>query len=369
MALSAFVIMRAKTDLVVDRMNVSIYDVAKLAGVSISTVSRALNSSGYVSQKTRKKVMEAMEELRFVPSITAQNLAKEQTMLIGLYFPLLATGAGALSSVYFMEFIRGVNEVVMNKGYHLLLINETNKEKDLLEGVQTPQYSLFLKQKRIDGLLFGSAPLRNSSFLELVKSGSPMVYIGERQVSDRGLNVYALLKQNIWQSLDYLYERNHRNIMVLSASDLHIPGIVAAYREQKRDVRLQIDVWESNDDLDTYLDFISDVYRQEQWPTGLMIMDLSRVQPTINVLNNLGLRVPEDVSLITQEHRYSDGEHCFPAATSVYVPVYEMAREAAQLLFDYLEGNVEYNEQKLLTPRIIERQSVTMRTVPPLIDG
>ncbi|RRJ65169.1 LacI family transcriptional regulator [Paenibacillus oralis] len=344
-------------------MNVSIYDVAKLAGVSISTVSRVINKSGYVSSKTEAKVNKAMETLQFVPSITAQNLAKHQTMLIGLYFNQLLNSLNGYMSTYVTEFIRGVNKVIMEKGYHLLLINELNEDKALLSGASLPQYTTFLKQKRIDGLLFGNAPLKNSSFFELVKNEAPMVYIGEKLVSDRGLNVYAQFKRNVLDSLDYLFERNHRDIAILSLAETEVSSIVTEYKEMRRDERLKIDIRITDRDLDPYMEVLSDLFSKETSPTALVIMDFGKVQPTINYLNNKGMRVPEDVSIMTQEHHFEDGEQCFPAVTSVYVPIYQMAVEAAQLLLEYLEGKEEYNKQILVSPQLIERQSVAFRSV------
>ena len=83
-------------------MKASIYDVANLAGVSISTVSRVLNKSGYVSSKTEKKVYDAVDKLNYIPNVVAQNLAKSETKLIGLYFPPLIDSTEILSSTYIL---------------------------------------------------------------------------------------------------------------------------------------------------------------------------------------------------------------------------------------------------------------------------
>ncbi|GJM71923.1 hypothetical protein HMSSN036_41390 [Paenibacillus macerans] len=87
----------------------------------------------------------------------------------------------------------------------------------------------------------------------------------------------------------------------------------------------------------------------------MLLDDISKAQQTINFLNNLGLDVPNDVSLITIEHSENDGNQCVPAVTSVYVPVYRMAIEAATLLFEYFQGNQEANREIIINPTIIER--------------
>lgn len=339
-------------------MKVSIYDVANLAGVSISTVSRVLNKSGYVSSKTEKKVLDAVDKLNFIPSAIAQNLANNETKLIGLYFPFQFGSQEGTSNTYLLEFVKGVNEVLIKWGYHLLLINEIAPMEEIISNQTTPQYYSFIKQKRIDGLILGGTPILCTSFLELLNSKMPMVYIGGKTVEHTGLNVYAQYKQYNKDLLDYFYTRNHRNIAVISHEEKIITSVIEEFRNSKNDSSLTIVNYTHNGNLDSYIQLLRSMFQQNIKPTCILLQDISKVQQTINFLNNIGLNVPNDVSIATIEHRFGDGEQCFPAVTSVYVPAYQMAVDAANLLFQYLQGNIEFNHEVLINSTITERKSV-----------
>ncbi|MDU5947784.1 MAG: LacI family DNA-binding transcriptional regulator [Paenibacillus macerans] len=345
-------------------MKVSIYDVAHLAGVSISTVSRVLNRSGYVSKKTEKKVIDAMNKLNFVPNVVAQNLANSETKLIGLYFSMPLDSTRSLYSTYLLEFINGVNSVLVQHGFHLLLINETNEADRILANQTPPQYYAFIKQKRIDGLILGSAPIACSSLFELLTMQLPVVYIGEKLFDQAGMNVYARYKQYHREILDYFYERNHRRIAVLTAETAPIKPVIREFEAEHSGDDLIVKHFTYAGDLKSYLELIGTVFSQQgDKPTALLLDDISKAQQTINFLNNLGLDVPNDVSLITIEHSKNDGNQCVPAVTSVYVPVYRMAVEAATLLFEYFQGNQAANRKVIVNPTIIERNSVKTLTL------
>lgn len=345
-------------------MKVSIYDVANLAGVSISTVSRVLNKSGYVSSKTEKKVYDAVEKLNFIPNVVAQNLANNETKLIGLYFPPLLDLKETSSNMYILEFIKGVNEVLIRWGYHLLLINEMNKKEQILSGECRPQYYSFIKQKRIDGLILGATPILCSSFFELLNLKMPMIYIGEKLFSNAGLNVYAQYKQYNKDILDYFYHRNHQYITVLSIEKEAIGSVIREFEVEKNDRELKVEHFNYSENLDEYLELLRTIFTRKDKPTALLVHDISKVQQTINFLNNINLEVPSDVSIVTIEHKFQDGEQYFPAVTSVYVPAYQMAVEATTILFEYLQGNQDFHKEIIVHSKIIERDSV--KTIPKL---
>lgn len=339
-------------------MKVSIYDVANLAGVSISTVSRVLNKSGYVSSKTEKKVHDAVKKLNFIPSAIAQNLANNETKLIGLYIPPLPDSKLIFSNTYILEFIKGVNEVLSRWGYHLLLINEINDKEQIMSDQCRPQYYSFIKHKRIDGLILGSTPIECSSFFELLNLKMPMVYIGEKLFHNAGLNVYAQYKQYNKDILDYFYNRNHQNITVISTEKKLIGSVIREFEVEKKDNELKVELFNYSGNLDSYLEILRTIFTRKDKPTALLVQDISKVQQTINFLNNLNLEVPYDVSIITIEHNFQDGEQFFPAVTSVYVPAYQMAVEATTMLFEYLQGNQDFSKELIVNSKIIERDSV-----------
>ena len=121
-------------------MIATIYDVAKLAGVSTATVSRVLNRTGKVAPKTEAIVKKAMEQLNFSPNSLAQNFAKMRSRTIGFIFPNTINNDFG-ENFYFTEFFRGINKVLGQEEYSLLLINSKNNFVNIIHE--------FLDQRKI----------------------------------------------------------------------------------------------------------------------------------------------------------------------------------------------------------------------------
>ncbi|MEV5029707.1 LacI family DNA-binding transcriptional regulator [Paenibacillus sp. LPE1-1-1.1] len=144
----------------------TIHDVAKLAKVSVTTVSRVLNNRGYISEATRAKVYKTMEELNYQPNEIARALLRKQSNVIGLIVP-------SVSHPFFSELANYVENYAYELGYKMLLCNselDPLKEKDYIE---------MLKRNRVDGIIMGSHTLQVEEYKNL---SSPIVTI-DRQIS------------------------------------------------------------------------------------------------------------------------------------------------------------------------------------------
>ena len=147
-----------------DKSKVTIYDVAERAGVAISTVSRVLNDSRDVSQKTRKRVIEAIDELKFRPDRVAKTLAQKRTRSIAIAIPTFTTP-------FHTELLKGVRSRFRNRENELLLF-------DL--GSEDPRSTLlrFLERGTVDGLLLAGVPVDERLTPELKGFRTTVVLIG-----------------------------------------------------------------------------------------------------------------------------------------------------------------------------------------------
>ncbi len=136
----------------------SIVDVAKKAGVSIATVSRVINNSGYVNQTTRVKVLESIKALGYVPSEIARSMQKNRTKLIGMIVP-------GLHNPFFAGIIHYVEQELEQLGYKLIISNSNNPRGSEVEYVE------MLKQKKVDGLIF----ISDNEIEDLIESELPIV--------------------------------------------------------------------------------------------------------------------------------------------------------------------------------------------------
>ncbi len=142
----------------------TIRDVAKLAGVSVATVSRVLNKNGYVNQDTKEKVQQAIRMLQYEPNTMAKGLASRKTETLALILP-------NISNPFFAELGRAVEDVAQTYGYTVVLCNsdnDTDKEQ---------KYIQIMKSRYVDGILFASHTLLTVDVVELNKSAIPLVVL------------------------------------------------------------------------------------------------------------------------------------------------------------------------------------------------
>lgn len=148
-------------------MAIKLTDVAKKAGVSVTTVSRVINNHGYLSDKTKHKVFTAMKELNYQPNSLARSLQGKKMKLIGLIFP-------GITNPFFAELVQDIESILFAKGYKVILCNaQQNKEKERA-------YLRMLLANQVDGIIAGAHNLGIKEYQEL---GLPIVSF-DRKLSD-----------------------------------------------------------------------------------------------------------------------------------------------------------------------------------------
>ena len=149
-------------------MRPKLTDVAKKAGVSVTTVSRVINDYGYISQKTRDKVFAAMEELNYQPNSLARSLHGKSTNLVGLIFP-------AITNPFFAELVEKIEQKLFSEGYKVILCNAgSDKEKER-------EYLKMLLANQVDGIIAGA---HNLGIDEYNRVGLPIVSF-DRKLSEQ----------------------------------------------------------------------------------------------------------------------------------------------------------------------------------------
>ena len=199
----------------------TIYDVAKVAGVSVATVSHVINGTRRVAPDTAARVRRAIEELGYQPNGIAQSLRKRVTYAIGVL-------VSDITNPFFAHLVRGVEDAAHAAGYSIIVCNsDENSEKEDF-------YIRSLWRRRIDGMLI--APTRDGTspaLKELVQKGIPFVFVDRKA---KGIGAPAVLSDNgggAYLATKHLIERGHRRIGIV----LGIPGAttteerLAGYRQ------------------------------------------------------------------------------------------------------------------------------------------
>src|SRR5699024_10091246 len=145
-------------------MKPTIYDVAEKAGVSIATVSKVINNTGKIGDKTKKRVSRVMKEINYQPSMVASALTGKRTNTIGLLIPDIA-------NPFFAELARHIEDRGQEKGFNVVMCNTDNDPK------KEAQYLQWLRQKSVDGIILATGVQTELTLKELTEQKIPFALI------------------------------------------------------------------------------------------------------------------------------------------------------------------------------------------------
>ncbi|MDE2369544.1 MAG: LacI family DNA-binding transcriptional regulator [Burkholderiales bacterium] len=268
-------------------MAVTIKDVARVAGVSVATVSRTLNGHSNVTEQTRAHVLGVVAELRFVPSSTAQSMITRRTHTIGALLP-------DLHGEYFSELIRGIDLAARARGLHLLV---SSSHGDASEAAA----ALRAMNGRVDGLLVMS-PHVSADFLWGNISGDlPAVLMNTRLADGRHASFAVDNHGGAYAMVRHLVERGHRSIAFIAGpeSNFEAQERLAGYRAALADLLpgsyeqvLQGDFTQESGSRTG-----SQVIALTQRPTAIFAANDAMAIGCLSALNEAGLQVPRDIAL------------------------------------------------------------------------
>jgi LacI family transcriptional regulator len=326
-------------------------DVAKHAGVSVSTASRVLSGQGYVSQASRIRVVDAAEMLNYAPNHMARSLRLNRTHIIGLV-------VADIENFFYSQIAKGVTSVAREHGYHVVLANSEENRK--LESQQIQM----LANLRVDGLIFtptgGNRRQLESSF---ISSGIPVIQVDRRV---RGLPADAVLADNVGgaqQAVEALLDAGHTRIGILAGSQLVTTGKarLAGYRRALEARGIAFDeslVGRGLFTRDSALKDAHDILCQRPRPTALFAANNILAEGAARALVELKLVAPKDISIVAFDDAPWMSAIAHPL-TTVDQPAREAGRVAATLLLDRLSGGQGAEPQTVvLSPRLISRNSV-----------
>lgn len=335
----------------------TLHDVAKRAGVAPITVSRVINNTGYIRQETRQRVLEAVEELGYVPNRLARGLRSRRSNVLAL---VLAD----ISNPFFTQIARGVEDTASEHGYMVIYCN-TDESED-----EEEKYLHLLLQNRVDGILFVPAGSGAGAIEAARRHNTPLVLIDRRPPGAVLDSVRGDSFGGAYQLGRLLLDLGHRRIALLngpagvSTADERLAGFACALDQAGVP---------AGERLSFCGRFTSESGRQMTLqalasnppPTALLAANNFIALGALQALQQSGLRVPQDVALAGFDD-LPDALVTFPFLTVAVQPAYEMARQATELLLARLAGSGPAEPQEIILPtRLLVRQS----SGGPLIAG
>ncbi|HHY81961.1 MAG TPA: LacI family transcriptional regulator [Clostridiales bacterium] len=330
---------------------VTIKDVAKKAGVSSSTVSRALSGKIPVDEKTKERVLAAVKELNYQPNALAKGLKEGVTGTIGLIVPNICNPVFPLVS-------RGVEDTARKHGYTLILCNtdeDINIEKECIQK---------LRKQWVDGIILAASGRDDSHINELKASGLPMVLL-IRKLGDEVDAVVIDNKKAAYQAVRYLVDTGHQRIIAV-IGDTTLPlyserfqGYCQALEEAGivPDPSLVIKV----PDNESCYDAIYRLIKKGVKADAVFALSDPRALEAMRAVKDAGLRIPQDISVVGIDNLQFT-PFLDPPLTTVSQPLYQMGEAAAERLISIIKGDKSPPYINVMETRLIIRKSVECRT-------
>lgn len=340
-------------------MAATIKDVAQVANVSISTVSRVTSNAPNVSPEIRRRVLNAVRKLGYTPSVIAKSLAVRSLCNIAVLMG--RTKDQAFANPDFMGILDGLSTQLNHRGYNPVLCTNDNPQEETNHCM-----NLVLTGAVQGAVVIGS--FRNDPLLNrLVEAQTPFVLIGfpsgqpdihSMPYNTVGTDDYS----DSYEAVSYLIQRGHRRIGHIYSS-LHYTvnrmrhqGFLDAMADHGLTVEPRL-LAEANYLRESSCAAATRLLSLPHRPTALFCMDDYKAVSALSVATSMKLRVPEDISIMGHND-YNISTIIYPALTTVHVPLYHLGSNAADLVVQAIKHPEEPIKNILLPSHIVERDSV-----------
>ena len=330
----------------------TIKDVAKMAGVSTTTVSHVINKTRFVAKETEEAVMQAIKSLKYSPSAVARSLKVNTTKSIGM---IVTTS----ESPYFAEIIHAVEDHCYRQGYSLFLCNTQNDPEKIKNHVE------MLAKKRVDGLLVMCSEYTQHS-LDVLSSFSsvPMV------VMDWGPNTDTdIIEDNSFTggylATKHLIDCGHKAIGLIAGeldkttARTRYEGFVKAMNETNLPIHENW-IMEGFFEPEDGYECMNKILAQDSLPTAVFCCNDVMALGAISAITEKGLRVPDDISIIGYDNIHSSRFYA-PPLTTIHQSKSRLGAQAVNLLFERIANKDNDNHEKhriAIHPELVIRKSV-----------
>jgi DNA-binding LacI/PurR family transcriptional regulator len=332
----------------------TIRDVAKVAGVSEATVSRALNGSSLVSEETKRRIVAVAEELDFAPSLSARRLSLGKTQTITVIVSFLTRPQAA-------ERLRGIDASLADSEFDLVIYNVETIEK------RNQYFETLPLRQRTDGLLVVSLPPSDEHVLRLERSDVPIVFIDARENTTTLPHVIGDDVAGGVLATEHLLELGHRRIGFVGDAFSNPFGFTSSRDRfagyERAMARAGADARPENVALGAHgryeaRDLAARMLALPDRPTAIFAASDTQALGVLAAAQDLGLHVPDDLSVIG----YDDIEACdFVGLTTVRQHLFESGRQGAQLLMAEIEERAATPPAVVIQPDIVRRRTTATR--------
>ncbi|MEH0673841.1 substrate-binding domain-containing protein [Vibrio scophthalmi] len=325
-------------------------DIAKLAGVSTSTVSHVINQSRFVSEAISERVNQAASQLNYTPSALARSLKVNRTNTIGM---LVTTS----TNPFFGEVVKGVERSCYHQGYNLILCNTEGDHERMRQSINT------LLQKRVDGLILMCSSLEGEridifdkypDIPVVVMDWGPMLFTSDK-IQDNSLRGGYLAAK-------YLIDCGHTQVGCITGplakhqAQMRYEGYKRAMNEAGNEFKANW-IIEGDFECEGGYNALHKMVEKGPLPSAIFVCNDMMALGVINAAAELGIKIPDQLSIIGYDDIHI-ARFMTPALTTIHQPKYRLGKAAVEALLQRLENSVEESQVVQLEPTLVERHTV-----------
>ncbi|WLR50244.1 catabolite control protein A [Bacillus tianshenii] len=309
-------------------MNITIYDVAREANVSMATVSRVVNGNPNVKPSTRKKVLEAIERLGYRPNAVARGLASKKTTTVGVIIP-------DISSIFFAELARGIEDIATMYKYNIILSNsDQNKEKEL-------HLLNTMLGKQVDGIVFMGGKITEEHVEEFKKSPVPIVLAATMEENNEVPSVNIDYEEAAYNAMMNLIEKGHKRIGYVTGpldGALTAQRKFAGYKRALQEAGISYDeeyIYHADYTYDAGLEASETFLELPEPPTAIFVATDEMALGVIHGAQDRGVSIPNELEVIGFDNTRL-AVMVRPQLSTVVQPMYDIGAVAMRLLTKYM---------------------------------
>lgn len=334
-------------------MNVTIKDIAMMAKVSHTTVSRALNDSPLISDKTKKRIKELSEKVNYIPNFSAKSLVLEKSFNIGL---LASKETESLPTSFFYEVLDGMNSVIDDE------YNVSHRRLNSIDDIKDK-----IGKKKYDGIIFLSMGVSDIKMAyKLAAQDIPMVVLN-RDMKEHDIHcVYTDDYSGAYNAVQYLIDAGHKRIAIIEGPEIFITtkqrfnGYIDAL--MKYDIKLKDEyIVRGGFTPESGYEAMENLLRSNYLPSAVFVSNDLMAVGAIKACNKNGYRVPDDISIVGfDDNDFS--RYLIPSLTTVKKSRRSMGREGALMLLSILNSKDSESRFKEIKTELIIRESCAFRS-------
>ena len=335
-------------------MKFTIKEMAQKAGVSVATISRALNAEtrSKVATETLEKVDTLIQKHGYTPNLAAKILRQSATKTVGVILPYVK---GVFYQSYYEHILSGIADALFHTEYQfkLLLLREEKMARDRYD---------FQAGERVDGLIIThwAKFFSHKKFLE--KINIPCVVINDYDKNIKAQFVSGDHFSGGQKAAEYLYAQGHRRFGVLTGavwsrdSQARLEGF-KSFLEQRGVILNPENVINADYSEEAAFERVGELFKNNL--TAIFCCNDQMAWGVLKRLKKEGFSCPEDISIVGYDNDWRTAL-CAPPLTTIDVPIYELAKSATKLLIDHLQGQAEkpFVKVHFLPVELVERKSV-----------